>query len=95
MAYIGFENIATTDDVKDVDDLTIPAESTHAELQAVTNHCSYTMDGSSEPDQDVGMKLLTTAEPKLFLIEDIKNIKFHRGAGTDGVLMVHYVGRAT
>ncbi len=91
--YLNFEQIATTATVKTVDDLTIPARATHAELQASGQNASYMCDvGSPNPTQTRGMFLLTTSDPKLFLIEDIRRLRFVRAAGSDGMLNVHYLG---
>jgi hypothetical protein len=90
MAYLSYEQVAVSNAVKDVDDLTVPAEATHAELQADTNAIRYTMDGATAPTTSSGMLLLTTSDPKLFLIEDIKNIKVIRNGASDGNLNVHY-----
>lgn len=99
MPYLSYEQIATTAAIKTVSDLTVPVKATHVELQASGQHCSYTMDGSTNPTQTKGMFLLTTQEPKLFLIKDIRNIRFIRGgkssphdASGDGLLNIHYYG---
>jgi hypothetical protein len=89
--YVGYEQVTATAATKTVNDLTVPSNATHAELQADTQNVRYTMDNSSGPSQTVGMVLVTTHAPKLFLIEDIRRIRFQRGAGSDGVLNVHYI----
>lgn len=89
MSYLSFEQVAATNAVKTVSDLTIPGKSTSVELQSSGQNVSYTMDGT-EPTQTVGMFLLITEPPKTFLIEDIQNIKFTRAAGSDGSLNLHY-----
>ncbi len=92
--YLSCQRIAATATVKTVSDLTVPAEATHAELQADGAAVNYTMDDTTEPSTTLpfGMILRTTDAPKLFLIEDIRRIKFVGTAGTSG-LNVHYVGR--
>lgn len=90
--YLSYQQVAATASEKDVDDLTIPDTTTHVELQASSQHVSYTMDNSTTPTQTAGMFLLTTSDPKLFLIEDVRRIKFVRGAGSDGNLNLHYLG---
>ncbi len=90
MAYVGFERVASDGTVKDVSDLTIPAGATWAEIQADTQHVSYTMDGATDPAAGSGMLLLTTEPPKLFLIEDVRNIRFIQGSGGAGAINVHY-----
>lgn len=90
MSYLSYERVAATDDVKDADDLTIPNTATHAELQADTQDVRYTMDDSSDPDQSSGMILIVGLEAKAFLIDDVRNIRFHRGAGSNGNLNLHY-----
>ncbi len=89
--YLSHEQVAATAVVKDVDDLTVPAKATHAELQADTSDIRYTMDAATDPTQTSGMILLTTEDPMLFLIEDIYRIRFTRGSGSNGNLNVHYV----
>lgn len=88
--YLGFEQVAATNAVKTVSDLTIPASVTMAELQASGQDVRYTMDNTTNPTQTSGMVLLTTSEPKLFLVQDIRRIQFIRGAGIDGNLNIHY-----
>jgi hypothetical protein len=92
--YLSAEQVAVTNSAKDVSDLTIPGNATHAELQATTSSVPvrYTMDDSTTPTVSVGMLLLAEGEPKTFLVEDIRRIKFIRGAGSDGTLDIHYFG---
>lgn len=88
--YLGFQSVASDGTVKTVSSFTVPAKATHAELQAVTQAISYTMDDSSNPTATAGMQLLTTEGPKTFLIEDFIRIRFTQGAGGAGLLNVHY-----
>lgn len=90
MAYIGFEQEAVGASVETVAQLSPPAEATHCELQADTDNVRYTMDGSTDPTASSGMLLLTTSDPKLFLIADLKNIRFIQ-AGAGAMLNVHYI----
>lgn len=90
--YLLFEREASGAAVKTVSDLAPPGEATHAELQADTQAIRYTMDGVTDPTSSSGMLLLTTSDPKLFLIEDLKRIRFIQGAGGAGGLNVHYLG---
>lgn len=91
MAYLKYEQVAVTATVKTVSDLSIPPKATHVELQAVSQNVNYLMDlDSGVPTQTRGMVLATTHEPKTFLIEDLQRIKFVRGAGSDGLLSLHY-----
>jgi len=90
--FLSYEQIQVSNTVLDVDDLNVPAKATHAMLQADTQPVRYTMDGLTEPYQTTGMVLLTTSPPELFLIEDLRRIKFKRGAASDGRLNIHYVG---
>jgi len=91
--YVGFDSVASGA-IKTIADLTAAerVNATHAELQAVTNNISYTMDNVTVPTATAGMQLLTTDPPKSFLIEDILRIKFIQGVGGAGVLNVHYFG---
>jgi len=89
--FVGFQQVAATSAVKTVTSLTIPKNAIRAQLQADTQVVRYTLDGTT-PSQTSGMLLLTTSEPKEFLIEDIKNIKFIRGTTSDGNLNIHYYG---
>jgi hypothetical protein len=91
MPYVGFNSIAATDTAKTVAALTIPATSTHAELQASVQPITYRMDGTT-PTSGVGMNLAVADEPKLFTIEQIRNISFIRAGGVNGTLGVHYIG---
>ena len=91
--YLSHEQEAISTAVKTVSDLTVPANATHCELQAVTNNINYTMDNSTDPTAGaggVGMVLRTTDPPKAFLIEDLRRGRFIRGAAADAVLAVHY-----
>jgi hypothetical protein len=88
--FISFEQVSATATVKTAADLTIPANATSVELQASSQNVSYTMDNTTTPTQTAGMMLLTTAEPKMFGIDDLRRIKFVRGAGSDGNLNIHY-----
>lgn len=88
--FIGFEQVAVSTSVLDVNDLTIPANATSALLQADTSSIRFTMDGSTNPSTTSGMLLINGAQPKEFLINDIRNIKFRRDGSTDGNLNVHY-----
>ncbi len=92
MAYISHESVIAAVGVKTVAALTIPANATHAELQATVANVNYTMDGTSAPTATtVGMVLLAAEQPKLFLVEDLRNIIFIRGSGADGNLNIHYI----
>lgn len=88
--YLSFQRVASSGSVKAVADLTVPAKATQAEIQADTQPIRYTMDGT-DPASGSGMLFLTTADPKLFNIEDVKKIKFIQGAGGAGGLNVHYL----
>lgn len=92
MAYVGFEQVVVTNNVRDVNNFTVPGAATQVELQADTAHIRYTMDGSTNPTQSSGMLLLITAEPKLFGIADLRNIKFINDSGSP-LLNVHYLGK--
>ena len=91
--FVHFEQVAATAVVKSVHDLNIHNEATHVEVQADTQNVYYTMDGLTPPTAGAtgsGMLLRTTDPPKSFLIQDLMNIKFCRGAGSDGKLNLHY-----
>lgn len=89
--FIGFEQIAVSSTVLDVDDLTIPSGAVAAELQASGNHVRYTMDNSTAPSVSSGMMFLTGSDPKIFGIEAVKRMKFIRDGGTDAKLNIHYM----
>lgn len=91
IVYIKHERITATSSVKGADTLDIPAEATHAELQADSSDIRYSMDGANDPTQSAGMILFNSGEERLFLIEDIKRIRFTRGTIYDGGLNVHYI----
>jgi len=88
--YAHYEQVAATAVVKTKHDLTIPPSTTHVEVLAETQNVRYTMDGLTTPTQTTGMLLKTTDPPRIFLIDDILKIKFARGAGSDGLLNLHY-----
>lgn len=91
---IGFESVSSSGSVKDIDDFSnVPGDATHVELQAITNHIAYTMDGATDPTATAGHLLLTTMAPKSFTIEEFRNIRFIQVTGA-GTLNVHYVGRS-
>lgn len=90
MPYLSFERVASDGTVKTVSDLSVPANATRCEIQADTQDVRYTMDGATDPAADSGMLFLTVEEPKQFMIEDVKNIKFTQGAGGAGALNFHY-----
>ena len=92
MAYVGYEQIAVSDTVLDRSHLTIPSGATHAEIQADTQNVRYTMDNKVTPTQTIGMIFLVTEPPKSFVIDDVRHMHFVRGAGSDGVLNIHYFG---
>ena len=92
MAYLLQERIIAQDAIQDVSALNIPNNATHAELQARVQNVAYTMDGSDPNQTTTGMVFLTTEPPKLFLIEDVQNIRFKRSTGTNGNLNIHYIG---
>lgn len=89
MPYLSYEQVATTNSVRDVNNLTVPAQATGAELQAADQHARYTMDDSTDPAAGSGMLLLTTSPPKFFLIENVRRIRFISSAGA-GELNIHY-----
>lgn len=88
--FIGYERITVSAAVLTASNLTIPARAQWAELQAETNDVRYTMDGSTDPTTTSGMVLPAGAAPKLFLIEDVRRIRFIRSGASDSVLNVHY-----
>lgn len=91
MAYLSYEQLAVSNSVLNSSSLTIPAKATQAELQADSNHVRYTMDGTTNPTTTSGMLLLTTSDPKLFLIQDVRNIRVIRDGAVDAKLNVHYL----
>jgi len=88
--YIGYEQVAVAGVVLDAAALAIPATATLVELQADTTAVRYTMDGTA-PTGVLGMLLLVTEPPKLFLREDLANIQFFGDGGVAGVLKLHYI----
>jgi hypothetical protein len=89
--YLSYEQVAVDGTVKDVSDLTIPANATHAELQVDTQNMRYTLDGTIVPTGVVGFVMLTTEPPLLFLVEDLRNIQFTQTAAGAANLNIHYV----
>ena len=88
--FLLYEQEAATAVVKTAANLAVPVAATHVELQASANHVSYTMDATTNPTQTAGMFLLTTERPQMFLAEDVRRIRFVRGAAGDGALNCHY-----
>ena len=88
--FLLYEQEAATNVVKTAANLAIPVAATHVELQASANNVAYTMDNTTNPTQTVGMFLLTTERPQSFLAEDVRRIRFVRGAAGDGALNCHY-----
>ena len=89
MAFVGYEQVAISNAVKTVSDLTIPAKAQWAVIQADDNHIRYTLDGTA-PTTTSGMKLLTTSDGTNVDVSDLLKIKFIRDASTDAVLLIHY-----
>jgi len=90
--YLSYEQITATDTVKTTTSLTIPANATHAMMMADTQNVRYTMDDTTDPTQTSGMVLVVGLPPEQFGVEDLLRIRFCRGAGTNGVLNIHYFG---
>ncbi len=90
--FLDFEEVAATGTEKTVSNLMIPGNASHAELQSGTQAVRYTMDNATTPTQTVGMVMAVADPPKAFLVEDLLRIKFVRGAGSDGILRLHYFG---
>lgn len=92
--FISFERVAISTVVKTVSDLTVPATATHAELQADSSTAGdgvrYTMDGTA-PSTTSGMILSANENPKLFLVDDLRRIKFIRRGANDSALLIHYL----
>lgn len=94
MAYIAFEVVEADNSIKTVTDLTVPANATHALLQASEADIRYIMSSATPPGnpaENTGQVLVTSNPPELFLIEDVNNIRFHRGSATSGRLQIHYI----
>lgn len=92
MAFLSYEEIAATDTIKALAALSVPVTATHAQLQSSTQDVRYTMDDTTNPAQTSGMILKTGLAPETFLIEDLRNIRFVRGSGSNGILNIHYFG---
>ena len=88
--YVGSEQVNADNAVRDITALTPVAEATHAELQASMADVAYTMDNATNPSETSGMVFLVTEAPKLFLMEDLRRIRFIRFGNANGRLNVHY-----
>lgn len=89
--FIRYEQITiSTARVYSVNDLSPNPLATSVMLQAASANIRYTMDGTP-PTTAIGMLLLTTSEPEMFLMEDFKRIKFIAASGTP-TLNIHYSG---
>ncbi len=89
--YLSFERIAVSDTVLTVSDLTVPGNATMVEIQSDTQDVRYTMDDSTDPAQASGMVFGTAHVPKLFVIDDIRRMKFVRGNASNGAINIHYL----
>jgi len=90
MPYLGYQQIIVSDKVMSAPDFDWPAGATHAELQAEDQPIRYTMDGKTNPTQTTGMILRTSADPVMFTVDDLRRMRFIRGAANDAKLNVHY-----
>jgi len=90
--HLSFQQINPTT-VKTAADLTIPAGATHAELSASVDTIMYTMDNSTTPSATVGMAMNPYHSNKIFLIEDIKRIKFIAGGAGAKLNISYFAGR--
>ena len=88
--YLRCERVTAVAQEKSVLALNPPDNATHVEIQADTQNVRYTMDGSIT-SATLGMLFVASAVPKLFLIEDLKQIRFRRATGSDGALNFHYL----
>jgi len=88
--YLSYEQVGAVAVVRTVADLTVPANATHAELQATVAGVAYTMDDATDPTVASGMVLLATEPPKSFLIEDIRRIRFICFDALNANLNIHY-----
>lgn len=91
MSYVSYEQVTVGAGTLTIDDMHIPDNCTHAEIQADTQDVRYTMDGATAPTQSTGMVFQPEDQPRLFLIEDVRNMRFTRGAGSDAKLNIHYI----
>ncbi len=90
--FIGFEKVAVGDTVITESDFTIPSGTMRVHIQATTAAVAYTMDNSTDPDEDSGMVLVVGHVPLDFNIDDFLRIRLHRNTSTDGAVQVHYFG---
>ncbi len=86
-----YQQVSATSSVKTAAAFTIPADCYFVEITADTQEVRYTMDNATSPTQTSGMRFLVGGRSKTFSIEDFIRIKFVRGAGSDGVLNVHFL----
>jgi hypothetical protein len=88
--YLHFEQVVANDTVQTVAALNPPGNATHAEIQADSNPVRYTMDDATDPAVGSGMIFVANEVPKTFVIDDVRRIRFIRGAGANGNLNIHY-----
>ena len=94
MSCLGYESVAVAGTAKDASDLTIPAGTTIAEIQAQdVGKIHYTLDGDTTPTTTVGMSLPAGGFIQEVRIEDLLNIQFI-DESTDTRLNIQYFGRA-
>lgn len=92
MAIIDHDHAVATSTAKTIVNLTVPLGATGAELQCTTQTIRYTLDGKRVATAAIGFLMTPTMPPKEFLLEDIRNISFIRGGGSDAELQIHWFG---
>lgn len=92
--FIGFNSVVVGTSVLGSSDIEVPATATHAELQAdrasSATGVRYTMNGT-DPTTTSGMCFLPAHEPKLFLIADLKRMRFVQDGTVSTRLNIHYI----
>ena len=93
MQFLQYTSVEATSAVKTLSVPEAASNGYYVEMQADGGPIRYTMDGTTTPSQTSGMVLLETSkQPKAVAIEDLVNMKFCRGSGTDATLLLHYCG---
>ena len=94
MPFLGYEQITVAAIPLDRSDLTIPTRTDRVVVQAESQDVRYMMvpegEGARTPTQSLGMVFVAGLAPEEFLFEDFRHITFVRGAGSDGILNIHY-----
>jgi len=99
MRHIAREQLTVTNAVKTLTVATIVSNVIYADIQVLTEDVRVTFDGSTAPVKDTTGTIWFHGEAtylgiyRHWGVENLKNLKFIRDAGSDSTLIVDYWGR--